>query len=251
MIYLIVLFSINFSDGLSAYQKGEFQKARQLFSSFILANPRNSDVPRATLCLARLETNPIIARDSLYLRVVSVYSGTPYADSALYEAASIDYALAAYQNAASKFKQLLTLYPNTSLLPQTNYWLGICYLILGDKNAARVHFNEAKVRGVGTVWSNFASKEIKALPAVSSTPAGNNLAGSYAVQVGSFNDKSRAEALLAEYKKSGRSGEIKQVTVAGNVYYRVWLGPFSSDADARAYVKTLKAAGKAAMVVKR
>ncbi|TKJ44432.1 hypothetical protein CEE36_01435 [candidate division TA06 bacterium B3_TA06] len=247
MIGLLFLLGASLNDGLAAARAGEYEGARRHFASFVRERPNDAGVAQATLWLARLESDPGTARE-LYLRVVARHGASPYADSALFEAASIDYAFGLYQQATTKLKQLLSLYPATPLLAETNYWLGVCYMILGDKSTAAVHFHEAQSRGAGSIWSLLAAKELEDIGDTTTTSATQ---GGYAVQVGSFIDRSRAERLLSEYRDKGRAGEIRQVTIAGRIYYRLWLGPFATQQEASTYAESLRAQGKAAMVVKR
>lgn len=248
MIGLLFILGAGLNEGLSAVRAGEYEAARQHFAAFVSERPDDAGVARATLWLARLEPEPVAARD-LYLRVVARHANSAYADSALFEAASVDYAFGLYQQATTKLKQLLSLYPSTPLLAETNYWLGVCYMILGDNSTASVHFHEVRSRGAGSIWSLLAAKELEGIGA--ETNGTTAAEGGYAVQVGSFTDPSRAEKLLGGYQSQGRQGETRQVTVAGKLYYRVWLGPFATEQEASAYAEDLKSQGKAAMVIKR
>ncbi|MBA7612114.1 Cell division coordinator CpoB [subsurface metagenome] len=248
MIGLLFLLGASLNDGLAAARAGEYEAGRRHFAAFVSERPNDAGVAQATLWLGRLEQDPGTARE-LYLRVVARHGASPYADSALFEAASIDYAFGLYQQATTKLKQLLSLYPATPLLAETNYWLGVCYMILEDKSTAAVHFQKARSRGAGSIWSLLAAKELEGIGA--ETNGTTAAEGGYAVQVGSFTDSSRAEKLLSDYQAGGRSGEIKQATVAGRIYYRLWLGPFATQQEASTYAESLKSQGKAAMVVKR
>jgi TolA-binding protein len=250
MIHLLLLLGASLSDGLAAVRTGDYEAARRHFAAFASERPDDPAVAQATIWLARLEPDPGTARD-LYLRVVSKHGNSAFADSALFEAASIDYAFGLYQQATTKFKQLLSLYPATPLIAEINYWLGVCYVILGDSSTAAVHFRETRSRGAGSIWATLALKELESVGGVSVPSNGGAVTGGYAVQVGSFTDPTRAEKLLKEYEGEGRSGEIRQVTIAGKLYYRVWLGPFATQEEASAYAESLKAQGKAAMVIKR
>jgi len=247
MIGLLFILGASLDEGLSAARAGEYEAARRHFAAFVSERAGDPGVARATLWLARLEQDPVTARE-LYLRVVARHASSAYADSALFEAASVDYAFGLYKQATTKLKQLLSLYPSTPLLAETSYWLGVCYAILGDQGSARVSFNQAMARAPGSIWAKLAAKEPGAVQDTTTAPPDQ---GGYAVQVGSFTDSSRAENLLSEYQAGGRSGEIKQATVAGKSYYRVWLGPFSTEQEASAYAESLKSQGKAAMVIKR
>lgn len=250
MIFLSLLIAgATLNEGLTSAKNGDYENARRILSSFTHEKPSDPGVAQARLWLARLEPNPDTAR-VLYLIVVSNNMQTAYADSALFEAASIDYAYGLYKQAASGYKQLVEYFSASPLLAESFYWLGLCYLVFGDKSSAETSFKKARDAGTGGFWTAQAKKELELLGSstASANPPGS---GDYAVQVGSFTEQNRAEKLLAEYKSKGRSGEIKQINIAGTTYYRVWLGPFSSESDARNYAETLKAQGAAAMVVKR
>jgi tetratricopeptide (TPR) repeat protein len=218
MIYLLLLLGASLSDGLAAVRAGDYEAARRNFAAFASERPSDPAVAQATLWLARLEADPTFGL---------------------------------YQQATTKFKQLLSLYPATPLIAEINYWLGVCYVILGDSSTAAVHFRETRSRGAGSIWATLALTELEGIGEVSVPSNGGTATGGYAVQVGSFTDPDRAEKLLREYEGEGRSGEIRQVTIAGKLYYRVWLGPFATQEEASAYAGSLKAQGKAAMVVKR
>ncbi len=243
-----LLLAVTLSEGLVAVNAGDYEKAQKTFAQFISEHPSDAGLAQATLWLARLEQNPETSR-KIYLQVVDSYRQSPYADSAFLEASSIDYAFGLYQQAATKLKQLVVLYPRSPLIPEACYWLGLCYCILGDRTSAESIFKQSRDSGVGSLWGSLAQQELDALNKVTTPPPLNE--GGFAVQVGSFSDRSRAEKLLSDYKTKGRAGEIKEVGVSGSTYYRVWLGPFNTEADARNYAETLKAQGTAAMVVKR
>lgn len=249
MTFLLLLAGATLADGLAAVKTGEYEKARQLFAEYVNQRPKDPGVAQATLWLARLEPDPVIARDSLYPRIPSLYPNSPYADSALMEAASINYALGLYQQAATIYKQFLGFYPSSPLIAEANYWLGLCLIILGDTTSARTRFAEVGARSPGSMWAGLAKKELEAMGQVSVAPASEH--EGFAVQVGSFTDRDRAENVLSEYQAKARPGEIRQAAIAGTTYYRVWLGPFGTEQEASSYAQGLKNQGKAAMVVKR
>lgn len=247
---MLLLTAVSLSEGLTAVRAGNYEAAQQTIAAFISANPGHADVAQATLWLARLEQDPETARE-LYLRVVTRHSNTAFADSALYEAGSIDYAFGLYQQAATKWKELLSTYPASPLTVETYYWLGICYKVLGDEGSATSYLKKAEELGRGSLWASLATTELTGSAPDTSTATPPVTGGGYAVQVGSFTDVSRAENLLSTYQSQGRSGEIQEAVVSGRTYYRVRLGPFATSEEASAYAETLKAQGLSAMVVKR
>ncbi|OUM99398.1 MAG: hypothetical protein BAA04_11445 [Firmicutes bacterium ZCTH02-B6] len=86
-------------------------------------------------------------------------------------------------------------------------------------------------------------------PAASATASGSSQAsttssGLWRVQVGAFNDRSRADALAAELRARGFD-----VFVSGTPPHRVQVGAFSQEARARATADDLRALGYEAIVI--
>ncbi len=251
MTLLLLFAGVTLGDGLAAAKNGEYEKARQLLASFVNQYPKDPGVAQATLWLARLEPDPLVARDNLYPLITSNYPNSGYADSALFEAASIDYAIGLYQQAATKYKWLLSNYSSSPLYAEVCYWLGLSHLIMGDTNSARARFTQAVSRVSGGLWSELAKKELSGIGQGQGTISSPAEHEGFAVQVGSFTDRDRAQNLLSEYKSKNQPGEIRQAAIAGTTYFRVWLGPFETEQQASSYAQELKSQGKAAMVVKR
>lgn len=251
MIALLLLFGAGLADGLAAVKAGQYEAAAKTLSAYASANAGDPRAGQANLWLGRLESDPTKARN-IYLAVVAKYPQTPYADSAMLEVAKIEYALGRYSQASTYLQKLVTVYPRSPLLAETHYWLGMCFNILGNSSTAAAHFQKAKAIAPQSLWATLASREVSGVvtdTSTAETPPPQE--GGYAVQAGSFTDRSRAEKLLSEYQAAGRSGEIRRAEVRGKTYYRVWLGPFATNSEAASYAETLKAQGKPALVVKR
>jgi tetratricopeptide (TPR) repeat protein len=246
----LLVFSASLADGLAAVKAGSYEEARRILATQTSAS--GPEAAQANLWLGRLESDPVKAK-VIYLKVAETYSQTPYADSALLEVAKLEYALGHYSQATTYFQKLAATYPKSPLLAEVHYWLGMCHGIMGNSSTARGHFQQAKALAPQSLWAALASREVTGessadtSTAVSAPPR----EGGFAVQVGSFTERSRAEGLLSEYQAAGRSGEIRQAVIKGETYYRVWLGPFATNSQAASYAETLKAQGKAAMVIKR
>ena len=249
VILALLLVGAGLADGLEQVNSGDYTTARKTLTSYVSSSPTDPGVPQAYLWLARLEADPLRASQA-YLKVIEDYPKTPFADSALMETGKIEYALGRYSRSLPWFARLFQNYPGSPLLAEAAYWLGLCSTITGDRSNARVYFEKAKNLAPQSRWAPLASREIAGVAGdtSNSVPPGG---GDYAVQVGSFTERERAEELLGEYKTQGRSGEVRQAVVSGKTYYRVWLGPFPSSADASAYAESLKERGNDAIVVKR
>jgi len=255
MFFTLLLYGASLAEGLAAAQTGKYDDAKRILASYASGSDQTS--AQANLWLARLELDPAKAGQA-YLKVVEKYGSTPFADSALLEVAKVEYALGQYNKASTYFTKLLNTYTKSPLLAQTHFWLGMCNGILNNQTQAESHFKKAQELAPGSLWANLAAREtgISTVTPVDTTTADTSTAqpplqGEYAVQVGSFTERSRAEGVLAEYQASGQSGEIRQADVSGKTYYRVWLGPFATNSEASAYANQLQAQGKQAIVVKR
>ncbi|MBN2380112.1 SPOR domain-containing protein [candidate division WOR-3 bacterium] len=244
----LLLFGAVLADGFAAVKAGSYEEARRILA----AQTSGSEAAQANLWLGRLESDPTRAK-VIYLKVVETYSQTPFADSALLEVAKLEYALGHYSQSATYFQKLANTYPKSPLLAEVHYWLGMCQGIMGNSSTAQEHFQRVKTLAPRSLWATLASREVagESSADTSSAVPPPPQEGGFAVQVGSFTDRSRAEGLLSEYQAAGRSGEIRQAVINGETYYRVWLGPFATDSEAASYAETLKAQGKAAMVIKR
>jgi len=80
------------------------------------------------------------------------------------------------------------------------------------------------------------------------TTAPDRYGGGFTVQVGSFTSRARAVALRDTV---GGAAAITEATVAGEVLYRVRIGPYADRAQARAAAQNLVARGFSAIIVDR
>jgi rare lipoprotein A len=89
---------------------------------------------------------------------------------------------------------------------------------------------------------------IVGLPGVRAEPDGTR-AAAFAVQLGAFADRARADALRQTVERTGVSARVTETLVGHEVYYRVRLGPYAGRAAAEAVAGRLAAAGYPAVVV--
>lgn len=75
--------------------------------------------------------------------------------------------------------------------------------------------------------------------------------GGYTVQVGSFSDRAKAEALRGEVARNGDSVSVNPRRVGGDTYYRVQVGSFPERGSARVAAERLAARGYPVLVVER
>ena len=85
-------------------------------------------------------------------------------------------------------------------------------------------------------------------PATSAANAGGN--GGYLLQVGSFPSGADADAMKAKLALQGFSASVQPVTINGQTWNRVRLGPFASATDLEAAKQRLSSAGIHAIALK-
>jgi len=92
---------------------------------------------------------------------------------------------------------------------------------------------------------------VLAVPGPTAEPAGAaaRAGPGFAVQVGAFTDRERADALRRALEREGVVAGVGEAAVAGEVYYRVRLGPFANRPAAEAAAGRLAAAGYPALVL--
>jgi cell division protein FtsN len=82
-----------------------------------------------------------------------------------------------------------------------------------------------------------------------STPAAANATGTpsseggYVLQVGSFPDAGKAEAKKAQLALQGFTAHVQAITIDGQTWNRVQIGPFASATELQRVQKRLSAAG--------
>ena len=76
-------------------------------------------------------------------------------------------------------------------------------------------------------------------------------AGEFAVQVGAFASRARAESLRDALTRDGDVPMVTEAEVGGDIFFRVRLGPYPDRQTARAAAERLAGRGQRAVVVER
>ena len=76
-------------------------------------------------------------------------------------------------------------------------------------------------------------------------------AGEFAVQVGAFASRARAESLRDALTRDGDVATVTEAEVRGDTFFRVRLGPYPDRQTARAAAQRLAGRGHRAVVVER
>jgi len=153
-----------------------------------------------------------------------------------------------YNQAVDYFKEFIRLYPESVLIPQARFNLALAYLNGGKIDQAKVELekllekypdweNKVEVyrRLSGIYLAGGETKKSKEILAKleKSSPVSKDAAGySYAVQVGAFSDKKRADKLAGQLKKKEYKVYLVSVKKSGTIFYRVRVGKFQSKDEA-------------------
>lgn len=240
---LVVLISFtSFSKVYELIGANEFLKAKEELIRYVKENPSSPQIPQAFLYLGRLEEKPSKAR-SYYMRVVKDFKNSPYADSALLEAAKIDYALGLYQEAIKKLKKFLRDYPGSKLLPEVLYWLSTSFSIVYKIEEYENTKKQLLALYPYSRWSKLLSGEQQKV--------GSMEEEKFVIQVGAFLKKKNAHNLKEKLKKEGFEVEVSKTTVKEKLFYRVLVGTFSSIEEAKKVLKILENRGYQGRIVQK
>jgi cell division protein FtsN len=88
-------------------------------------------------------------------------------------------------------------------------------------------------------------------PAGSAPPPSAEPGGEFAVQVGAFASRARAESLRELLIRDGNAATVTEAEVGGDTFFRVHLGPYPDRQTARAAAQRLAGRGHRAVVVER
>lgn len=105
----------------------------------------------------------------------------------------------------------------------------------------------AKAEQQKAAAANNASAAAPAGATAATTPAGG---GGYVLQVGSYPDAGKADAMKAQLALQGFTAHVQAITLDGKTWNRVQIGPFASATQLQAVQKQLTGAGIHAIPLK-
>ncbi len=228
----------DFEEALKEFKACRFEEAKRGFERFLQFYPGDRNIPRALYNLAQLESD---SRDAVtyYQRIVSEYPQSGVADSALFRTGLYKMASGQHSQAAQTFTDVLARYPETALRQTVRYWLALSYLAMNDRVSAIGELKEV-VKISSSEYSILAKRDLerleqglKPLPEVTTLPRVSP-EGRYMVQVGSFSDFEVALALRRRLERKGYPIAFGEIVVDDRTFYRVRVGPYSGQVEAKA-----------------
>ncbi len=191
--------------GMLFFEKGKYEDAEKVFFS-LLNKVEGAEKAKVLYYIGKLQKDPYEAI-LWYEKVVEEFPGSGYADSALYAIGKIYYALGVYGEAIKIFQKFLKKYSHSNLKSKVLYWYEMALKIESSYN-------------------KIIEKECK-----------------YVIQVGAFKNKENAERLIDILEGKGFKAMINKKIINGEIFYRVWLGEFSTETQAREVLSKLKKQG--------
>lgn len=123
---------------------------------------------------------------------------------------------------------------------------------LPPKQAARFSFYKLLPSHEVVIPSAEAAQAVKATQKGKPLPANLAAPGAYVVQIGAYRTRAQAEHARASVALLGVEAHTEQVTLsAGDIWYRVRVGPEASLDKAQAIVNLLHANGAQALLIKQ
>lgn len=123
---------------------------------------------------------------------------------------------------------------------------------LPPKQAARFSFYKLLPSHEVVIPSEEAAQAVKATQGGKPLPANLAAPGAYVVQIGAYRTRAQAERARASVALLGVEAHTEQVTLsAGDIWYRVRVGPEASLDKAQATVNLLHANGAKAILIKQ
>lgn len=203
------------------------------------------DVQRALWMRGTLTVDPAQA-DLDFRRLVIEYPGGPFSDMALFRLAQAAYARGDSVEAARQVARLTLEYPGSSVRRDAEAWLANAGPVPQALPGTEPGAEDAAAAADAPAPPEPEQPAAEAAPAEAPSqalppPATAESTGSFAVQLGAFSSRDRAEAHRRRIEAAGFDARL--VMVPGSSLVRVRVGRFDSAAGADAILKRLQDLG--------
>jgi tetratricopeptide (TPR) repeat protein len=214
----------------------------------------------------------LIAKDAdeateYYQNLIQSYPSSQYTQKAVFRLAQMKYAQGLYRTALLLFLKVRDDDHQSAILQESRYWAGLCYMAMKQSDSAvvqlrrvisdypvreisRVAAQDLKSLGASSSDSEEATNQpsdqtaspAEEIPEVPSEPAvtSEKPSISYTVQVGAYSNLSNADARKQFFEGEGFTVQLSSKTRSGQTLYLVWVGTFSTENEAREFIKSLR-----------
>ncbi len=216
------------------------------------AHQKNPQSPAAVYYRALFEENAEAAAAS-FQDLAKRFKNSEYADRALYRLGQYHFARGSYMRARQFFQDLAANYARSPVAAPSQYFAAKAVMISGQFALARQELQTVAQNSSGTWMADFAREDLARLPGTAAVPSevARDEAEKkseekrksetkpareedllYAVQVGAFTEKNKAQEFEKRLKGSGYKTQVHERKESARKYYLVWVGSFSHRDDA-------------------
>jgi tetratricopeptide (TPR) repeat protein len=229
-VFIIPVFLIasNIDEAIGLFNSFQFEKARRQFIE-LLKDETNPRIAEVYYYLGRLSVNPDSAL-MYYRTLIQKYPQSRWVDISFVEVAKVNIAREHYSDAIIVLNELVRRFPDTELMPEVLFWLGVSELGLENKDEGISTLENLRTSFPKSIWAERAASII---------PSKGENKEYFTIQVGSYRNQKYAKIYLEEIKKKGFDAKIVKATIKGNIYYRVWVGQFLKLEEAKTFQSKL------------
>ncbi|MGH7492536.1 MAG: SPOR domain-containing protein [bacterium] len=251
----IVNSQISESEILSLLWENQIAVAQERVRSAYQKNPNS---PLAAYYHGLFEENAEAASSS-FLDVTKRFKNSEYAERALYRLGQYHFARGSYMRARQFLQELAASYPGSACAGPAQYFAAKALMISGQPAQAQKELQAVAHDHASTWMGEFAREDLARLPEIippaeaepqaqsdkksaETAKAGTaqNRESRYAVQVGAFTDKQKAQSVEKRFKGSGYKSEVHERKEGARSYFLVWVGAFLHRDEARKCADDLK-----------
>jgi TolA-binding protein len=236
------LFAQDIDEAIRLFNSFQFDRAREIFREII----KKEDSPRiaeAYYYLGRLSVNPDSAL-AYYNVVIVNYPQSRYCDISYLEIAKNRIAREKYKNAIVTLNELLRKFPDTNLMDEVLFWLGVSHMSSGQEEQGIRVLENLRKTFPKSLWSERAAS---IMPATHVPEVAKEY---FTIQVGSYLKKVNAERHAQQIREKEFAVQIVEALVKGKTYFRVWVGKFPNIDEAKTFSSKLETMGIKGNVVK-
>jgi len=246
---LVILIALSYADeideAIKLFNNFKFDEARKSFQEILKQKPKGPRIPEVYFYLARLFTE-VESTTSYYEYIIDEYPESRFGDKAYLELAKLDFAHKEYDKTIARINLLREKYPQTIILDQALFWLGLAYMGNNDKRNGVLTLKNLVESFPDSPWSLRAKSVLQSEKEPSEIKGQN-----YTIQIASFRSHDNAQKQLDKLKESGFTGQVSKFVVGKDTFYRVWIGEFKTQEEAKDYLAKLDSLGYKGNLVKK
>jgi TolA-binding protein len=234
-----ILLGQDLDEAITLFNSFQFGRAKEIFQKL----KEDKDHPRigeVYYYLGRLSVNPDTAAH-YYYQVINSYPQSRYADICYLEIAKINVVRKNFRTAIANLDELSKRYPDTDYRDEIMFWQGVSYVSLDETEQGEAILIELQKSYPKSVWSERAANITRTKDIEPEF---------YAIQLGSYRNRSNAEKYASTLRDMGLEVRVVEALVKGQTYYRVWTGHFITLEQAKEYMLKLDSLGLKGNVVK-